>query len=417
MRVLLISANTEMLDTPVLPLGLAQIAAATEREGHDVEMVDLLQAEGRQRLETALGARPDVIGISVRNIDDQNMQAPRFLLQPVRDVVQACRNACPEVPIVLGGAGYSIFPDAALAYVDADYGVRGEGEEVFPALLARLERREGVAELPAVHRSMPTSRGAGWATVRDDLDAFEWADPGTWLRTAPRDCWVPVQSRRGCPLDCSYCSTSSIEGRDVRYRSPRLVARDLARARDAGFRRFFFVDNTFNLPESYARQLCEEIRSLALDIEWRCILYPSALSAGLVTAMREAGCVEASVGFDSGNQRVLESLNKDFAPATVRGICDALAGHGIRRNGFLLLGGPAETRQSIDESLAFADSLHLDMLSVRLGIRLYPGTPLHRRAIAEGMVAPADDLLRPTFYLARGLESVSEELKGRLGRW
>ena len=72
--------------------------------------------------------------------------------------------------------------------------------------------------------------------------------------------------------------------------------------------------------------------------------------------------------------------------------------------GFLLLGGPGETRESVEESLAFARSLRLDDLRITVGIRIYPGTPLAKRAVAEGMIASEDDLLRPSFYLAPGLE-------------
>jgi hypothetical protein len=72
--------------------------------------------------------------------------------------------------------------------------------------------------------------------------------------------------------------------------------------------------------------------------------------------------------------------------------------------GFLLLGGPGETRETVEESLAFAASLNLEALRITVGIRIYPGTPLARRALEEGIISAADDLLFPRFYLASGLE-------------
>ncbi len=412
MRVLLISANTERINLTVLPLGLAQVAAATVQAGHEVSVLNLMLEERvGEALDRAIRSfEPGVIGISVRNVDDQNMQAPRFLLEPVREVVRACRAAS-NAPIVLGGAGYSIFPAAALAWLGADYGVCGEGECAFPALLARLERRdlgEGGESVPGLYaKGGPVSQPAQPARNRPavDLDACRSPDPSHWLVSAPRDSWVPVQSRRGCPLDCAYCSTASIEGRRIRRRSPRLVAEDLARARALGFRNFYFVDNTFNLPDSYATSLCREIARRDLGVTWRCIVYPSGLTHTLAREMREAGCVEASVGFESGSARMLRALNKRFTLDDVRATCARLSEYGIRRNGFLLLGGPGETDASVDESMAFSASLRLDTLKVTLGIRIYPGTSLHRRALAEGMVAPDDDLLRPTFYLARGIDA------------
>jgi hypothetical protein len=121
MRVLFVSPNTERLNMPVLPLELAPVAAAARRAGHQTRFLDLLGtpdpvAAGCQAISQF---QPEVIALSIRNVDDQSMQATKFLLEPVRDVVAACRAAGPA-KLVVGGAGYSIFPEAALAYLDAD---------------------------------------------------------------------------------------------------------------------------------------------------------------------------------------------------------------------------------------------------------------------------------------------------------
>ena len=141
MRVLLISANTEKINMPTLPLGLACVGAATQKAGYDVVMVDLMiEKDTRSVLKDAIeGFRPDIIGISVRNIDDQNMPKPRFLLDPVKEIIAGCRSLS-EATIVLGGAGYSIFPESALSFLGADMGIQGEGEVVFPELIERMDR-------------------------------------------------------------------------------------------------------------------------------------------------------------------------------------------------------------------------------------------------------------------------------------
>ncbi len=148
MRVLLIPSNTETINMPVLPLGLACVAGAAQVAGHDVSVVDLLgQEDGQTILKTALQeSRPEVIGISVRNIDDQCMEPPTFLLSQVKDVVSACRSFS-DAKIVLGGAGYSIFPQAALNYLCADMDIQGEGEEPFVTLLERVHQK---AELSGI---------------------------------------------------------------------------------------------------------------------------------------------------------------------------------------------------------------------------------------------------------------------------
>jgi radical SAM superfamily enzyme YgiQ (UPF0313 family) len=107
-------------------------------------------------------------------------------------------------------------------------------------------------------------------------------------------------------------------------------------------------------------------------------------------------------------------MNKRFQPDEVREIAGRLAAHGIRRLGFLLLGGPEETPESVEESLDFARSLQLESLNVSAGIRIYPHTPLARLAVEEGVVAEDDDLLQPRFYIRPGLEpSIREALARR----
>ena len=405
MKVLLIAANTERISMVTLPYGLGLVAAALRQAGHEVGFLDLLEGGDpcssiRQAIQETL---PQVIGISIRNIDDQNRQEPRFLLEKARAIVATCR-ASSHAPIVLGGPGYSIFPRETLAYLEADYGIRGDGEIAFPAMLERLQSGEDPSGLPGVQ--VPGEMGnVDFDPIRD-LDRFPLWDQSL-DRPANRespDFWMPVQSRRGCPNDCSYCSTAQIQGRTFCCRSTRKVVEAIAKLTRRGYRRFFFVDNSFNLPESHAVELCAGLQDLPQAIQWRCILYPQAVGEELVQAMASAGCSEVSLGFESGSAEILKEMNKRFSPEEVHRISDLLAAHGIRRMGFLLLGGPGETRETVEESLAFARSLNLEGLRLTVGLRIYPGTPLARMALQEGVIENEADLLYPRFYLAPGLE-------------
>jgi radical SAM superfamily enzyme YgiQ (UPF0313 family) len=344
--------------------------------------------------------RPDVIGISVRNIDDQNMERPHFFLTPLRELVAACRRVS-TTPIVLGGAGYSIFPQPTATYLKADMGIKGEGEMVFPALLAWIERGAQGFPPPGVYRHNRPYTTTGFVP---GLDVFPLPDPDLWLHFPDgRELRIPVQTRRGCPLDCIYCSTSAIEGRPVRKRSPESIVRWLAELCAHRFRSFFFVDNTFNLPPSYAKELCRKLIQADVGLDWWSIIYPKWVDQELVKLMAKAGCTQVSLGFESGSEPVLKELNKRFSCAEVKAISAMFSAAGIKRNGFLLLGGPGESRKTVEESLAFADSLHLDGLKVTVGLRIYPNTALHSIAVAEGVVRPDDDLLWPRFYLTAGL--------------
>jgi radical SAM superfamily enzyme YgiQ (UPF0313 family) len=389
--------------------------------------------------------RPHLIGISVRNIDDQKMLEPRFMLAPVREVIATCRSLS-DAPIVLGGAGYSIFPESALRYLGADLGIQGEGEVVSPIVAERIGKGGQVSDLPGIHLpgpplSFPRKRestaevdprlrggdnrssfrqGADVGAVRPaaqslratgrepplryfekNLDALPLPEPNLWIPPGADhgDLWVPVQSRRGCPLDCTFCSTRVIEGKAIRRRSPEQMVKWLAELKETGCRNFNFVDNTFNLPPTYAKDLCRQVIQAQLDLNLWCIIYPKWIDAELVELMRQAGCRQISFGFESGSDRMLRSLNKRFDKREVSAISNRFAEAGITRMGFLLLGGPGETKDSVEESLSFADSLHLESLKITVGLRIYPQTPLARTALAEGVTSAEEDLLWPRFYL------------------
>ncbi len=407
MRVLLISANTETINMPVLPLGLVCVAEAVKNAGHEIKLVDLMdECDGNPVLQGVINEfQPEIIGISVRNIDDQCMEGTRFLLELVKELVNECRKST-DVSIILGGAGYSIFPKSALEYLGADMGIQGEGELAFVTLLERLRRKEDYSEIPGLYLSGQNVHNP--VRYEDNLD--EYFLPLLNFHQHPltssqkQTLWVPFQTRRGCSLNCSYCSTATIEGLNVRKHSPGVAVEALLRHVEAGYDQFFFVDNIFNLPLSYAKELCTQITKANLHISWRCILYPWLVDEELVEKMTEAGCKEVSIGFDSGSETILRAMNKKFLPDDVRRISDLLKRYSIRRMGFLLLGGPGESKKTVEESLTFADSLDLEAMKVTMGIRIYPYTDLARTAINEGVIEPDDDLLFPKFYIAPGLD-------------
>lgn len=405
MKVLLISANTETINMVPLPLGLNCVAVAARNAGHDVHLLDLMGSGDNAAImrEAVQRLQPGVIGISARNVDNQQMTETRFLLEPVRDIIALCRSFS-DATIVVGGAGFSIFPEAALRYLKADMGICGEGETAFTTLLQALEQGDDLTGIPGL--CLPGAGVQGRCAVRAGLETLPFPDPALWNVPADvrAEIWIPFQTRRGCPMRCSYCSTPALEGTRIRKHPVDAIVDGIARHVAAGFDRFYFVDNTFNLPPRYAGDLCTALASAGLGIRWRCILYPGFLDAEMVRKMAAAGCIEVSLGFESGCPAILKNLNKRYDCDQVRTASELLREYGIRSMGFLLLGGPGETRESVAESLKFADSLNVDMLKLTTGIRIYPGTALEKVALAEGVIAAGDDLLWPRFYLAKGLD-------------
>src|SRR5262249_26043525 len=167
MRVLLVSANQERSPDPVAPLGLCYVATAVADAGHDVEVVDLCF---RPDVETAIAEsvdalRPEAIGVSLRNVDNCAFPDTVSYLPHYRRVVAACRAAS-EAPIVLGGSAFTTMPAHYLRALGVPYGVVGEGDVTFPALLERLAARRVARDL----------RGLAWLA----RDAGR-AEPPRWL--------------------------------------------------------------------------------------------------------------------------------------------------------------------------------------------------------------------------------------------
>ena len=412
MKVLLISENRCRDNLVPWPIGAASIAAAAEAAGHDVEGLDLMfsQDAAADVADAVRSFQPDVVGISLRNIDNQDMHANEFFLPGVKEVVDAVTSET-AAPVVLGGAGFTIFPLECLSYLAQEIGIVGEGEEAFVQLLDALEAGED-----------PSGVG-GLAFLRDGAGRINPVERPVDFRCAPPpdrrafgvSCynWVPgkgppfvanIQSRRGCPLRCIYCSSPLVEGRVVRCRDAQQVADELeALEKRYALSTCIFADSHFNYPAEYARQLCSLIIEKQLSINWSCGINPLYYDEALFEMLRQAGCFAVSIGNESGSDEMLASLRKDFTASDVRKNVVAARDQGLQANCFLLLGGPGETRESVEESIALMDELAPEAVRITVGIRIFPGCELERIAAEEGVIHQGQDLLEPVFYLEKAV--------------
>lgn len=408
MRLLFISPNRLQLVAPPLPLGLAGVVADVSRE-HDVKVVDLMFASDPETevRQAVADFSPDLICISLRNIDNQDSRHPETYFPEVKELIRFLRELT-EAPVLVGGSGFSIMPRQFMEYLEADFGLVGEGE----------------GQLRTFLRNWPRMR---W----EDCPGLVWGHPGAWrcnppllveqLETLPPPAlehftprlyheatgtaklpgMIPVQSRRGCPMKCIYCTTPLLEGRAVRSWPPETVASWLAAWHEKwGLTRFYFVDSIFNHPRDYACRLCRAIKALNLPLEWACIINPAFPDRELFHLIRQAGGTKVQVGNESGSELVLRRLGKGFGREQVEETLKLLAEAGLHFTCFLLLGGPGETPETVRESVALLEAYRPFLVNLTVGVRIYPGLPLHHIALAEGVVAPDDPLLWPKFYLA-----------------
>lgn len=403
MRILLVYSNqTRDLILPA-PIGLSYVATATRRAGHEVRFVDLLTArDPHAALAHALhDFRPEVVGISVRNIDNLVHQRLRSHFGELTQFIALIRAASGgQVPIVLGGPAISILGGAALRHVDADYAVRGEGEVTFPALLEALAAGRDPSGIPGV-----CVRGD--MTLADNLPArlpaFGASGMQDWIDWTPyqrHGGTFTIQTKRGCPMPCTYCAYPGIEGRRFRRRRAGDVVDEIeAVQRMLAPRAFEFVDSTFNLPETHALGICEEIIRRGLKANFTTMgINPRTTSAELFTLMKRAGFNSMMITPEAGNDSMLRNLDKGFDMRDVLRTARVARASGLHSTWFFMLGGPGETRATVHETLRFVEQKlrGRHFLSVIMtGIRMLPGTRL-----ARAHATPGSDLAQPVFYFS-----------------
>lgn len=426
MRVLLIYSNQSRELVPAPPVGLSYVASATRAAGHEVHLLDLAFADHLlDELAAAIdGYRPEIVGLSVRNIDNvihQRFESPLATLreQVAKITERAAVAAGRPVPVVLGGPAISILGSRTLDVFGVDYAVVGEGEETFPALIDAIAQGRSPAGIPGVcyRRS-----GAAVANPVSLLGGFShsgmqgWID---WRRYERGGGTWPIQTKRGCPFKCVYCAYPLVEGRRFRLREPGEVVDEIERVlRDVGPRTFEFVDSTFNVPAANSMAICEELIRRRVRANFTAMgVNPLDVPAELFPLMKRAGFNSAMITAEAGCDTMLENLGKGFTMREVHRCRELVTASGLKSMWFFMLGGPGETMATCEESIRFAET-HLAsrrFLAVFFaGIRVLPGTRLADRLTAEGHLPAEDDLAEGRFYISAAVDE--GELLARLHR-
>ncbi len=413
MRVLLISENRHTANLVPYPLGLAYLAGALAAAGHEVQALDLMfSTDPREDLHRVIVSfKPECIGLSLRNIDNQDLRDPVFFMPWVKEVAEVIQSFSPA-PIVLGGTGFTLFPLECLEYLELEMGVVGEGEETFLRLLDCFAAGSNPAGLPGVAVRRKGTGLLGPAPDCPDFSSIPLPDRNTvdvrgyrWSPRGPVQYLANLQARRGCHLRCIYCPNPLIEGTNIRLRPTAAVADELVSLEnDFGLLAALFVDALFNYPPEYALKLCSDIAARRNDLRWVCSLNPRFYDPRLTEAMSGAGCMGVSLGNESGSDEMLAALRKDFSKADAARMIRQIQDSGMRVTCFLLLGGPGETRETVAESIEFLEELAPDQVTVTVGIRIYPGCELHGLALREGVITSRQNLLYPAFYLAPAVQ-------------
>lgn len=405
MRLMIVNSNRERSPWPVPPVGACSIASAAADAGHDVRFVDLcFSSRPEKQLRRQIrDFAPHLIGISIRNIDNVDWQAPHFYLPEIRrEVVEPCKQA--GCPVVVGGPAAGIMAEEILDYLGVDFAISGDGELAIVQLLEALQNGTLLAHVQGLTYRLRGAVCVNEPARIDELDelpftrAHEWVDVA---RYASLNGALGIQTKRGCEEKCTYCTYNQIEGRRYRCKSPERIADEVERAVRAGAKRIEFVDSTFNVPLDHAMGVCRELVHRQVRAEFSTMgINPKNATSELFELLKAAGFTEVSLTPESASPPILKALGKGFT------IEDILRSANVARRcdlpvlWYFMFGAPGETEETVAQTLRFIDENIPETHLVQLvsGIRIFKGAPIERVARREGQLSPTDSLLEPVWY-------------------
>lgn len=349
-------------------LGLAYLASTLEADGHTTRIIDEIAG---QNIETGLDDfRPDIVGISF-----MTMYAPRAYEIAAR--VKKERG----LHVVMGGAHPSALPEEAIQH--ADCVIRGEAEWTFPQAITD-NKLKGIIEplTPDQLDSLPMP--SRWQL---DLDTYAGAGEelaGFSYRT------LGIITSRGCPFKCSYCINSKREA-PLRFHGPDRVIEELKYlVQRHHIQSVAFYDELMATDARRFREICEAIIQHGLhNLKWECQIHARTMRPEMAKLMKQAGCVQVAIGFESGSQKILDTINKNAKVEENFEAARVAHEAGLRVRGCFIIGTPGETREDVSKTEAFIRTAKIDFASVHYMTPL-PGTAIFeqvREKVAEAGIS------------------------------
>ncbi|MFC1678600.1 B12-binding domain-containing radical SAM protein [Elusimicrobiota bacterium] len=380
--------------TAIFPLGLSYISAAVRKAGHEVELLDLNRNYDwdRKRIERYLSeANFDVAGISAMITDFVNVQT-------IAKIIRICH---PKPKVILGGGLGTTVPELMLRETEVDIVVAGEGDVTIVELLDALESDGEWRNVPGLcYLSGDETTKSPPRTLIPSLDSLphpdrELFDLDFYLRTP--DWWFNVPkadiiTSRGCPYQCIFCD-QAIFTRKFRPRSAESLVREIQYLKsEHGVKALEFRDDSFNINRKRVMAFCREMERTKTHIWFTCNCRINHVDDEMLAAMRRVGCVGITYGIETGDENVLKQIKKGHTLEQVRYAVRATRAQGMIVGGYMMLGFPGETRESMERSVALCAELGLSAIfSIVTPI---PGTELFDQAFAAGKVKSVEEVCR-----------------------
>ena len=388
MKILLMMSRFEPNINP--PLGIAYVAAALRKAKFDVEIFDP-SFDGKQyAIDRIKKADYDIIGFSCFTMNYNVSKELSALAKKVNK----------NVLRVFGGPHVIVVPEESINDSEVDVVCLGEGETTFVELARALKTGKPLESVSGIWfkkggkivknpvRTMICELDELMFPARDllQMDKYLNAKLGraAWAVKQPS---TTVMVGRGCPFNCTYCSTKLIFGKGVRLRSPKNVVDEIEQLiKDYSIRGIAFIDDTFTINKKVVEAICEELIRRKIDIEWACNSRIDTISPELLKIMKKAGCTYITFGVESGNQEVLDKfIKKGIKLEKVKDVFKWTKKAGIKTGAYFLLGIPGETLENMQETIDFAIKVNPDVVNFNM-VRPLPKTEMYELAEKFGKI-------------------------------
>lgn len=405
MKILLISANIYAIPYKVYPLGISYLKSYINDHYPDweIDLYDFNFGDYSIFSEKLQQTQYDLIGLSLRNSDDVNFYAKESFLSHYKQICNIIRSHT-DTKIVAGGPCVSIFPQEILDFLNVDFVVIGEGEKSICELAKSLTTPSEISKIEGVlfkgeggdYNFTPRTTFASHLNVRFDptLANFYLNESGM----------LNIQTKRGCPYKCIYCTYPIVDGKTVRTLDTKLIVENMKELYALEKNNYlFFTDSVFNICEDYNEELAHRIIESGIKMKWGAYFAPRNFKKERLELYKKAGLTHIEFGTDSFSDTQLKNYKKGFTfedVKTANKVCNEV---GIHHCHFLILGGVGETESTLQETFKNADLLEDTIIFPFIGMRIYPNTELHRIAISEGKVKEGS-LLEPAYYISGDID-------------
>jgi radical SAM superfamily enzyme YgiQ (UPF0313 family) len=353
----------------------------------------------------------------LRNCDDINFYAKNCFVGHYVNICDISRQKS-KAKLIVGGPCVSIFPEEILKLLNVDYAIVGEGEKSFTELIYKIESHEKIDAIEGLVFKKeaqiivnPRHHFIDESKIKfDEKLAQYYFNEGGMLN---------IQTKRGCPYQCIYCSYPVIDGKTVRTLDPASVVESMKLLFfEQKIDYLFFTDSVFNICEEYNIELAHRIIESNVKINWGAYFSPNNFTKENMKLYQRAGLTHIEFGTDSLSDTQLSNYKKHFTFDDIKNASDICYDLSIFYAHFLILGGIGETEQTLNETFENSKKLQHTVFFPFVGMRIYPKTELYDIAIKEGVISK-EDVLKPVYYVSKNcnLESLAERATATGQKW